>query len=309
MNDDEVLRVLRGTEAEEVLLEADAEGRLTGGLASGANGHNRLVDAAGVLEPLGLVRVIRRMVVLDIKPTTTGKRVAGLIRTSRTEGADWFDAIERAVAAAVLSPTTEGSWRVKEVNGRPVSEAHLKAAVARLEKWECVRPVSSWGGPSRLDPGPYLAEVPGVTGLLRDYFEDGSRPPVYDNRSYSLMVDSSFNTDKSRTTNNIADVSDSTVGNLAVGGQGNVQHSVQKITSDERTQILEVLERLRADMGQGMAPEVVQAVGVIEAEARSGSATKSGLKDKILAALVTASAHEGIQLVAGHLNELLGIVS
>ena len=310
MNDDEILRVLRGTQAEEVLLEVDAEGRLSGGLAREVGGRNRLVDAADDLEALGLVQVIRRQVVLLIEPTTKGRRVAGLIRTSRAEGADWFDAIERAVAAAVLSAeTTEGSWRVTEVNGRPVSDAHLKVAVARLEKWECIKPVSSWGGPSRIDPGPYLAEVPGVTGLLRDYFEDGSRPPVYDNRSYSLMVDNSFNTDKSRTTNNIADVSDSTMGNLAVGGQENVQHSVQTITSDERTQILEVLERLRADMGQGMAPEVVQAVEVIEAEARSGSATKSGLKDKILAALVTASAHEGIQLVAGHLNELLGIVS
>lgn len=309
MNDDEILRVLRGTEAEEVLLEVDAEGRLSGGLAREVGGHNRLADAASALERLGLVQVIRRMVVLLIEPTSEGRRVAGLIRTSRTEGADWFDAIERAVAAAVLSPTTEGSWRVKEVNGRPVSEAHLKAAVARLEKWECVKPVSSWGGPPLLNPGPYLAEVPGVTGLLRDHFENTGPPPVHDYRSYPVMVSNSFNTDNSNTINNINDVSDSTVGNMAAGGEGNEQHSVQTITRDERTQILEVLERLRTDMGQDMAPEVVEAVDQIESEAQSETATKPRLKDKIVAALVTASAHAGIQLVSGHLNELLGIVS
>lgn len=309
MNDDEILRVLRGTESEEVLLEVDAEGRLSGGLAREVGGHNRMAEAAGDLERLGLVQIIRRMVVLLIEPTSKGRRVAGLIRTSRTEGADWFDAIERAVAAAVLSPTTEGSWRIKEVNGRPVSEAHLEAAVARLKKWECVRTVSSWDGPSLLKAGPYLAEVPGVRGLLRDHFENRSSTPVYDNRSYSFMVDKSIKNDKSSTINNITSVSHSTVGNVAAGGEGNVQHSVQTITSDERTQILEVLEKLRADMGQGMAPEVVEAVEVIESEAQSETVTKAGLKEKIVAALVTASAHEGIQLVAGHLNELLGIVS
>lgn len=309
MNDDEVLRALRGTEAEEVLLEAVAEGRLSGGLAPGADGHNRLVDAAGVLEPLGLVRVIRRMVVLDIRATAEGKRIAGLIRTSRTEGADWFDAIERAVAAAVLSPTTKGSWRIKEVNGRPVSEAHLKAAVARLQEWGCVKPVSSWGGPSLLEAGPYLAEVPGVNGLLRDHFESGGAPSVYDNRRFSMVDNRSYIDKSTTTTNNTTNISGSTVGNAAAGGQGNVQHSVQTITSDERTQILEVLEKLRTDMGQDMAPEVVEAVDQIESEARSETATKPGLKDKIVAALVTASAHAGIQLVSGHLNDLLGIVS
>ncbi len=62
-------------------------------------------------------------------------------------------------------------------------------------------------------------------------------------------------------------------------------------------------------MGQDMAPEVVEAVDQIESEAQSEAATKPRLKDKIVAALVTASAHAGIQLVSGHLNELLGIVS
>lgn len=287
MNDNDVLNYLRETGYGDVLLAAVEQGHLTDDTVTGADGTEHDVDEAGAaLEARGLVHLDKRLAGTIVQANGRGKQIAKRIQQSRESGEDRWDAVTRAVAAGLLSDDPD-AWRVEEVDGRPVTESELTIAVDNLERWGCAKPIRAMGNVTvRLLPKDRLHQIPGIQGLLRNYFEGSTG---------SSVDQSTHNT--------------TTVGGNAhavqTGGVGNVQ--TVTVTTMERAEILAGIGQVRAAMGNDAAPELVQAVDAIETEARSDDATKASVGQQVQSALITAGTSAATTGVFQGLTHLLSL--
>lgn len=284
MNDDELVRYLRGTGAEVVLLAAVASGPVSDHIVSASNGdEHSLFEAARELDRLGLARVDNRASGPLVQANEKGTRVARRIQKSHEVGEERWDAVVRAMAEALLSGSAS-PWLIEEVDGRPVEHGERQIAIKRLHKWECAQMgVNAAGGVTWMNPLPNIYLIQGINGLLRDEFE--GRGGSLDQSTHA-------------TTNVQGDV-----GAVQTGGMGNVQ--TVTITVNERSEILARIQHVRDAMGPDAAPELVEAVDAIEAEATSNRASKASIGDRVQDAMLAAAASQATTAVFQALTTLL----
>lgn len=287
MNDTDLMNYLRETGYGEVLLAAVEQGQLTDDTVTGPNGDEHSVrEAAPELKRLGLAHVNDRMSGPIVQANGRGKQIATRIQQSRESGEDRWDAVTRAIALGLIESPGTSAWDVEEVDGRPVSTGDRNVALSRLELWQCVKATKAWGGGVvRLDPLPRIYEIPGVHGSLLRHFQPSGGSLDQSTHSNTHIGDGS------------------TVGAVSTGSPGSIQNVT--ITTSQRTQILERIQHVREQMGEDTAPELVQAVKAIEAEAQSESATKESFRQRVDAALLTATSNAaGTAIVSGLVNLL-----
>lgn len=289
MNENDLINHLRDTGYDDVLVAAVAQGHLTDEVVTGRDGAEHGLDEAGTtLEQLGLVHLSRRVAGSVLQPTGRGRALARRIEQSRDSGQDRWDAVTRAVAAGLHSDRTN-AWRVEEVDGRPVTPGELTIAVDNLERWDCAKPIRAWGQEVvRLLPKDRLHQIPGIHGLLRDYFE-GAHVASYDQSTHNTT----------------------TVGGNAhavqTGGAGNQQ--TVSITTIERAEMLATLGQVRAALGDDAPTELVEAVDEVEAEVRSAQPTRPTISQQLQSALITAGATSASAEVFKGLTHLLSLVT
>lgn len=291
MNDDDIIRRLRGTGSDVVLLAAVEQGQLSGDTISTPGGDvYSVTEAADELQSLGLAHVEHSLSDTLVQPNDKGRRLASRIVQSQESGEDRWDSICRAVAAGLLASPT--GWDVREVDGRPVTAEEREIVHTRLKRWGCVKVVGAWGGgTARLLPGDRLHEVPTVFGSLAEHFEGrpgGSISQHYDQRAMHI--------------------SGGQVGAALLGDHGTQNVGGQTFTHDERTQILEVIDGILRDTRDepGLSALVEEVSGIREA-VEAGTARPT-LKDRVGSALgtaVTASATQGVLQSLAHLQALI----
>lgn len=291
MTYDEIIRQLRGTPAETVLLavhEAGGEAHFsTASAAAGdgwaASGGEETLRRLGLLQPW-------QSLAGEIALSADGKTVAQRILQSRESGEDRHDAVTRAIAKAALNASTDDGWRVTEVDGRPVTDDEIALVLDRLERWQCAKPLRAWGGVVlRLLPRDRMREFPSVPGLLRDRYESGP----------SSYIDHS--------TTNTTSVTGGTIGGIQTGGTGNTQHISQTISGAEQAELLAAIGQVLAALDAEPNDRVRAEVEVIKGEVVDGKASKHTIRDKVQTALITAGATGATSLVFTGLTRLLEI--
>lgn len=271
MNDEDIIRYLRGTASQEVLLSAVEQGGLDGSTFTRTSGDEvSLTEAGDELHRLAVVHQEKSWGGAHLTPNDRGRRIAQRIAHSLESGEDRFDAVTRAIAD-YLQTTGYVPSETFEVDGRNVSPQEFEVAVDRLERWKCAKASRNAGNRVvSILPLPRVHEIPAVLGLLRDHFEGQSVGSV------------------DQSTHSNTHIGDgSTVGAVSTGSPGSIQNVT--ITTSQRTEILERIQHVREQMGEDAAPALVQAVEAIEAEARSDGATKESIGQRAQAALVSAT--------------------
>lgn len=292
MNDDEILREIRGSDAERLLLAlVAATGPL--GPSSAATALETDVRSALAadqrLEELGLVSPDKRAV-HSIELTSRGRGVAARVSQSRTAGPDRWDAVERAVATSLIESK---GWQVQEVEGVPVADHELQLAIQHLKQWRLVKAETQGDGTFYVVmPTNLIHEVPGIAGRLRDHFEGASS--YADNR-------------------NTTTIHGGTVGAVQTGGSHNTQNVSQTITitAPQQAEALGIVGALLGalDRADDDVDDLREAVEAIRDEVTTGEATKSSVKDMVMGALITAGASESGHLISQGLAQLLSVVS
>lgn len=288
MNDQDIMREIRGSDEERLLLALEAaDGPLGPSSAATAIGTDErtalLADQR--LEHLGLVSPDKRAVHV-IALTSRGHAVAARIRQSRMTGPERWDAVQRAIVRAVLSDADD---EVSDVDGAPVTEEERRLAITKLEDWRLVNVTRESGGmPILLIPQDRIYEVAGIDGLLADHYE--RKTAHADNRITTTFGDGN------------------TVGGVQAGGVGNVQNVTQTVGPSERAQILALVASALAEVGDDGPVALRQALDAIKDEAAQDQPHRESLKSKIVQGVVVAGASAASQTVLQSLAQMLGIV-
>ena len=230
MHDDSIRSEIRNTDAEEVLLAAEAAGGQLpySGVVEAVRGDGSAGSyAAATLRRLGLVSEKQSMAG-EITLTPQGRRIAQAVLNSRRNGPERWDAVERAIAESVRNG---GGWEVGDVGGVPVTNNETRLAVSNLEQWGLVTAGRNAGDEIYwVMARDRIHQVPGVDGLLKDHFEGRA----------SINAHSS--------TTNIGD--GNVIGGVQTGGHANTQNVT--LTSDTRSavvsQLTEILTGLPNDV-------------------------------------------------------------
>jgi hypothetical protein len=265
MDDDALRRQIRGTHTEKALLAVEEAGghALHSTLIEAVGGEPVVAShAAANLRALGLAQKAQTAAD-ETRLTPQGRQVAAAIKRSRTSGPERWDAVARAIAVSV-SDEGRMAWNLDEVDGLPVTDAETRVAVHKLEQWGLVKTLKAAGGQivgvMPLDP---IYQVPGIDGLLTDYFE-----------GYGVALN-----DYSNTTT-IGD--GNTIGGVQTGGQNNTQTVTMTISQDERLAIVhrtqELLDQLPAEADR----TVREPLEALRADAATGNTTLSDMKSKVL---------------------------
>ncbi len=292
MTYDQIIRQLRGTPAETVLLAVhEAGGQAHLSEANAATGDpSEDVGGEETLRNLGLLQPWQSLTG-EISLNANGRTVAGRILQSRESGEDRHDAVTRAIGKAALEATAIDGWRVAEVDGRPVADNEIALVIDRLERWGCARPLRAFGGTIvRLMPLNRMHEFPGISGLLREHYESVG----------GSYVDHS--------TTNTTSVTGGTIGGIQTGGSGNIQLIAQTISGAEQAALLAAIGQVLAALDAEPNDRVRAEVEVIKGEVIGEGANKDSIREKVQTALITAGATGATSLVFTGLTRLLEIV-
>ncbi len=219
-----------------------------------------------------------------------------------TMGEAWLDAVTRAVATGAANRSDPQAWNVSEVDGQPVTEGELHAALDRLTRWGCIKAIRAWGSdlPVRVLPLGRVHEVPAVDGSLAAYFDRLGPPPTSDKPSSPGGSSPTHYYDQRS-----YDLSGSTIANAQFGNSNSMNIESQTISSDNREQILTGVQQVRQVMPEDSPRDLAEAVDAIETEAKSPTTTKARLRDRIEAGLVAAGSSEAVRVALNHLQALL----
>lgn len=289
MSDDEVMREIRGSDAERLLLSvtesqeqyfpSDARALFEGDSAAASWADEQL-------ERLGLVSA-ERSLADEITATPRGRAVASRILQSRADGPERWDRVARAIATSLIQT---GGWRIDEADGAPVTEAEERLAIQHLKQWNLVKAQPRADGKIHVVlPLDRIHEVPGITGLLRDFYEG---VPSYNDHRNTTTIQSS------------------TVGVVQTGGHHNTQNVSQTITTTQQAEALVLVGSLLAALNRADdVDDLREAVEGIRVEVSRDDATKSTVKDKVMGALITAGASESGHLISQGLAQLLSVLA
>lgn len=287
MNNDDIIREIRGTDAQRMLLALDAADQPLGPMAAGeAIGvdHRAAVAAGTVLADLKLVGG-ERSAARELTLNSQGLAVAARIRQSLASGPERWDAVQRAIVKAVLSEEDDD---VAEVDGIPVTEPERLLVIAKLEEWKLVKVTRESGGmPIALFPRDLIYEVQGIEGLLRDHYErNGS---VTDNR-------------------NTTNIHGSTVGAVQTGGHGNVASGNEAVGASERSQILLLAGQAASALDAEAPASLREAIEEIREAAAQPEVEKQGLRSKIGHALYTSGVSGATGAVTRYLLDMAALL-
>lgn len=288
MDDDALMRRIRGTELEAVLLAAlEAGGQITASAASEAVGSETAGDEAtsGLIE-LGLVSSQQSMA-SEVTLTTAGARVAEKIRASHQEGPERRDAVQRALLRFIRDENPHSTedfvgHDAAKVNGRPADVREVIDAGNALLEYRLIKVVRGpMGFDFQLRPE---ATIDGVHSL-----DEHSATLRQIARGDHVATSTSYNQTFGDNATIGAVAQGSTVGSIAV---------TQSITVNERNLFNErmaaVLEALPADSPADLRQQIAE----LEAAGRDESTPKQTLMEKVMQAVFVAAGSEaGRQII------------
>ncbi|GAA2494792.1 hypothetical protein [Terrabacter carboxydivorans] len=291
MNDDDVWRQIRGTDAEKVLIAAEeAGGVLTHQQAANVVGSEWAGSmATAPLRTLGLTSPDEDYD--EFRLSEHGRRLARKFRKSRIDGPERWDAVQRAVLefirdkrpgrAVDLVGTDEGT-----IDDRPLTEDEVLAEFEYLSDHGLAKSVRAWGAPDLrpeiTNKGRYAIHEPNI----RDYVERGL-----------VSVSNDFSTNTNVHGGNVGAV---------VGGQGNTASVVQHISDDERSQTRMLVEHVLSALGDDTEDAPLRAkLEQIKADVEGPDPSKPGILAKARDALLLASATEGGRSVIQWIGQII----
>ncbi|MBC9819702.1 hypothetical protein [Terrabacter sp. MAHUQ-38] len=300
MNERQVSRHIMGTSAEALLLAADeAGGQLLPSAFEAAVGDEREGHAAAAaLRELSLAEG-EPSAVAEVTLTYIGKKVAAVSRKSRTNGLARMEAVQRG-----LLEWLEDAGHPADVSvylrderatafGVPFTKTEVDQATAYLVEQGLMKVLgsnASWALRPELTPRGRNALH--SDGTVQDYAEGSGGDTTVNDQRYSWSV------------------SGGTVTGVQQGGSHNTQHVALHLTHDERTQVLQVVDK--ALSGLPAADDVRplrQALESIRDDAETGAAPKPRLLERARDALVMATATEGGRSVIEWLGQLVTSLS
>lgn len=275
-----------------MLLNAHAAGNpcLRAAWEAGVADEGSAVAAADRLRDLGLA-VRETSGAGELELTGEGQDLAEMVAGLRENGPERWDAVQRTLLRFVAESAPGRAFEIlgstdARVNGRPITQAEANMALDFLTSNGLLTTLPTAEvedlRPRVTTNGMYAMHEPNI----RDYVERGF---------VSVSNDYSINTN----------VNGGTVG-AVVGGQGNTTSVAQYISRDERTQVLALVDRVLAGLGDSVEDAPLRSkVQEIKAQAEGSEPPKVGILSKARDALLLASATEGGRSVIGWIGQII----
>ena len=260
--------------------------------------HNQAVEITGELRQDGLAEE-EQSAVCELTFNARGRRIARMVLDSRASGVARRDAVQGALLRWLVGhreyTPLAGFFGHDDASafGSAFTDDEIRDAAEYLQSRGLIESVGTR-----------------QVGILRAKITPDGRAVAASGRRVSQSLGGHL-APATYVDNRVAtSIVSSTVGAVQSGGTGNVQHVTMRLSTDQRSQVVnEVSELIRQLDAVDMkaAEPVRRALEVVKAEAQTG--TKESLGHKILAAVSAAFASETTKFVGTALLALAGIVA